>query len=411
MKSSETQPPVHTYDVFLSFAYELRRADIPVSPDQLIELLRAFKKGLVQSMDDLYLMARLCFVKEVKYFDTYDRTFLYFFEGLELPPVAEGDLDLLETKQFQQWLRQAWIKGELPRHPYSMSPQELMELFWQRLREQTEAHHGGNKWIGTGGTSPFGHSGFSENGFRVMGQANRFSAKKVMGQRRYVDYSEAGRLNRKNFHDALQHLKHLKPAGAPDQLNIPESIRKTARNAGEIELIFEKDKRDRLEVILMMDNGGTSMAPYVHLTADLFQRMQKQLKKLDTYYFHNTIYSYVYSDPQRSRPIAIRELLRRNRDCRIFIVGDASMAPEELVSPYGNINFGEEEYEPSLEQLKKLANRFPAITWLNPIPREFWTNGSFTLKKIATVLPMEEMTLGGLERAVKRMNEVKHEVQ
>ena len=153
---------IHTYDVFLSFAYELRRADIPVSPDQLIELLRAMKKGLVQNMDDLYLMARLCFVKEVKYFDIYDRTFLYFFEGLELPPVAEGDLDLLETKQFQQWLRQAWIKGELPRHPYSMSPQELMELFWQRLREQTEAHHGGNKWIGTGGTSPFGHSGFSE---------------------------------------------------------------------------------------------------------------------------------------------------------------------------------------------------------------------------------------------------------
>ncbi|MCB1306327.1 MAG: hypothetical protein KDK37_18690, partial [Leptospiraceae bacterium] len=313
--------------------------------------------------------------------------------------------------QFQEWLRQAWIKGELPRHPYSMTSEELMKLFWERLNEQTEAHHGGNKWIGTGGTSPFGHSGFSENGFRVMGQANRFSAKKVLGERRYVDYSEKGRLNRKNFHDALQHLKHLKPAGAPDQLNIAQTIRKTARNAGEIELIFEKDKRDRLEVILLMDNGGSSMSPYVHLTSDLFSRMKKQLKRLDSYYFHNTIYSHVFSDPQRSRPLPLIELLRRNRDTRVFIIGDASMAPEELVSPYGNINFGEEEYEPSIEQLKKLKERFKALVWLNPIPKEYWAGGSFTLKKIADTLPMEEMTLGGLDRSVQAMNSIKHEVQ
>ncbi len=339
-------------------------------------------------------------------FDAFGRCFLFYFYGIDIPRVAEGDLELLNTKQFREWLKEAWQNGELERHPNLMNPHDLMKKFWDTVREQMEAHHGGKKWVGTGGQSPFGHSGFSERGVRVFGPGRNFSALKVIGDRNYVDYSDQNTLSGDNIRQAIESLKHLRPDGALDQLNIDKTIYETAKNGGEIDLVFEKDLRDKLEVIVMLDNGGTSMTPYVRLTKQIFSKMKNQFKKFESYYFHNTIYSVVYKDARRTQPLSVYKLLERNPDTRIFIVGDATMAPEELVSNYGAISWHSEEYEASLDWLQRIADKFKHVVWLNPIPAENWrvAYGSYTLNKISEVFHMQDMSLGGIKRAVEYMN-------
>src|SRR6185295_9597029 len=188
------------------------------------------------------------------------------FYGIDLPRVAEGDPELLNTPQFREWLQAAIAEGELPPHAlWTMSPEELMQRFWDTVRQQMEAHRGGSKWVGTGGNSPFGHSGNAERGVRVHGQGGRRSALKVIGERRYIDYADATSLRGNNLAQALTSLKSLAPAGPRDQLDLDETIYRSARNGGEIELAFRRSLLDRIEVVLLIDNGGSSMLPYVEL--------------------------------------------------------------------------------------------------------------------------------------------------
>lgn len=393
-----------TESPYLNFIDELIEERLEISLQYILDFLKGLSNGLAKDLDDLYLFARLCFIKKTEYLDTFDRVFARYFYDIELPSVAEGDLSILETDEFRNWLNQIWYSGELERPPGMMSTDELIEKFWQTVREQTEEHHGGNKWVGTGGTSPFGHSGFGPEGIRVHGQARNFSAMKVIGERRYVDYSSRRKIDEKSFDEAVSELKHMKPAGAHDRLDIDESIYRTAKNGGEIELIFKQDHIDKLEVILMIDNGGSSMMPYVPVVRKLFAAMTDSLRSIDTYFFHNTIYSHVFKDPQRTRPVPLRKLLKRDRDIRLFIVGDASMAPSELMSAYGSINWHDQEYEPSFHQLQKLRDRFPCSVWLNPILREQWKRSGLTLRKISELFHMEDLTIGGLHSAVEYVN-------
>lgn len=395
--------------LYVEFMYLLREYGVPASTRDLLELNEGLAKGLVNNLDELFVFSRLVFVRRVEHMDAYERAFAYYFYDLDIPAVEEGDLSLLRTKAFREWLEREIAEGKLPkRAKWDMTPEELMRKFWERLKEQTKEHHGGNKWVGTKGNSPFGHSGNAEKGVRVGGGQGNGTALKVIGDRRYVTYAHSNKLRSDNLRQALETMKHLKHVGAEDVLNIDDTIRETAKNGGEIELRFDKELRDRMKLVLMIDNGGYSMTPYVDLTRLLFSKLHDRFDEIDTYYFHNAIYDKVYIDQRRIRAYSIEKLLQRRKDTRVVIVGDATMAPEELLSPFGSITgFDLGDPRPSLHWMQQIAKRFKHTVWLNPISRERWGGnyGATTLKKIHEVFHMEDMTLGGVKGMVEHLSD------
>lgn len=391
--------------MFLGFFYALRDAGFSIGAEQIIEFYRAPEKVALDNTDDLFLLLRLICVKKRDDLDTFERVFLNYFYNLDIPALAENDYALLETRQFREWLREARLRGEVPFRQHELNLEELMKKFWQTLREQLEEHHGGSKWIGTGGNSPFGHSGHSAGGVRVFGRARNFSAMKVIGEKRHISYSSRQSLSADNVRQALSLLKNMQPHAAATELDIAESVYRSGKN-GDIELVFTPPLRNQLKVLLFIDNGGHSMLPHVPLTRLIFAKMSAQLKSLKTYFFHNTIYGYVYKDDTRTEAVELSQILKEDPGTRVFIIGDASMAPSELFSRYGNINYGEEEYEPSIERLRALRTRFPRSVWLNPITESEWNSpfAASTLRAIAQLFPMFDMTLAGIRRAVERLN-------
>ena len=215
-----------------SFIYILRGYGLPAGLGAILDFYRGLRLGLVQNLDELFDLGALCFVKRVRQMDLYERAFVYFFCGVDLPPVAEGDPAVLQSKQFREWLSQAVLSGQIQPVTQNLSPAELMERFWQTVREQMEAHHGGDRWVGTGGTSPFGHSGFSQAGIRVQGSSKYRSAMRVFGDRRYINYSEDLMIDDAPLARILETLRRLRPRGAATELNIAESVYQSARNAG-----------------------------------------------------------------------------------------------------------------------------------------------------------------------------------
>jgi uncharacterized protein len=397
--------------VFLDgFILRLREYGVPVSMTDAVDFYKGMERGLAPDLDSLFLFARLSFVRRVEHMDAYERAFAFHFYGLDLPRVAEGDPELFNTPQFREWLKEAVRKGELPPHAlWTLPPDELMKRFWETVKKQAEAHHGGSRWVGTGGNSPFGHSGNASGGVRVFGEnaeGGRRSALKVIEDRRYIEYSDDTALKSSNLSQALASLKSLKPSGPRDELDLDATIYQSARNGGEIDLVFRRALLDKIEVVLLIDNGGTSMLPHVALTRLLFAKVRDRFKRHDTYFFHNTIYGSVYKDARRFEPIPTARLLQRSPETRLLILGDASMAPEELLYPGGAITWGAEDKESSLRWLEKLRDRFRHTVWLNPIPKEAWRDayGRTTIKKIGEVFRMEDLTLGGIKRAVEHLN-------
>ena len=403
---SEALEETEAYNaLFVEFVYLLREYGVPASLSDLLDFNEGLKKGLVKNLDDLFVFARLNFVRRVEHMDAFERAFAFYFYDMNIPAMEEGDMSLLRTKAFRDWLNKAIEEGELPqRAKWDMSPEELMKKFWERLKEQTKEHNGGNKWIGTGGNSPFGHSGNAEGGVRVGGGQGNGTALKVIGDRRYIAYAHSNKLRSDNLRQALESMKHLKHAGAHVELDLDETIRKTTRNGGEIELEFKRELRDKMKLILMIDNGGYSMTPYVELTRLLFSKLHDRFEEIDTYYFHNAIYEKVYVDQRRIRSYPMEKLLQKDKDTRIVIVGDATMAPEELLSPFGSIT-GFELNDPhaSIHWMRRISERFKYTCWLNPIAKERWGGnyGATTLKKIREVFHMEDMTLGGVKGMVE----------
>jgi uncharacterized protein len=393
---------------FDGFTLRLREYGVPVSMTEALDFYKGLEKGLAPDLDSLFLFARLCFVRRVEHMDAYERAFAFHFQGIDLPRVAEGDPELLNTPQFREWLKQAIRNRELPPQAlWTMSPEGLMKRFWETVRQQTQAHQGGSRWVGTGGNSPFGHSGNSKGGVRVFGPGGGRSALKVIGERRYVDYADETALHGSNLSQALSALKKLVPAGPRDQLDLDATIQQSAKNGGEIDLVFRRDLLDRIEVVLLIDNGGASMLPYVQLTRLLFGKVRDRIKRLTTLFFHNTIYGAVYKDARRLVKHPTEELLKRNPETRLLVLGDASMAPDELLYPRGALYYYDaDDEEPSVVWLRRLRDRFRHSVWLNPIPKENWDSayGRFTIQKINELFPMEDLTLGGIKRAVERLN-------
>jgi uncharacterized protein len=393
--------------MFVDFFYFLKKVGIPVSPTSFLRLQKALGMGLVNSLDDFYIAARTVLVKSERYFDLYDQAFAHQFRGVEFKEADEFELDEMARALLEQWLKKpedvAQALGVDEEELKKLTPEELLQYFLDRLKEQTEAHHGGDKWIGTSGTSPVGHSGTHPGGMRVGGAGGGKSAVKVALDRRYKDYSQEGPLTQSQIGEALKRLRHMVPVGPRDTVNIDKTIYETMKNAGEIEIIFDQSLKNRLKVILAIDNGGWSMDPYVDMVQTLFNYARDQFKELKTFFFHNTIYDYLWEDaPRRSKPFATDHLIRLDPETRFIIVGDASMAPYELLGNDGYIYVGERSGRPSYERLKFIADTFTRALWINPVMERDW-GYTRTINQIREIFPMFELTLDGLEKAVTHM--------
>lgn len=390
--------------MFIDFFYTLKDVGIPVTPTSFLTLHRAFKLGLINSLEDFYTSSRAILVKSERYFDLFDQVFAYQFEGAELPDHEGIELAEMARALLEEWLKDpkslADALGIDESELKNLTPEELIEYFKERLKEQTERHDGGDKWIGTGGTSPVGHSGYHPGGMRVGGVSRNKSAVKVAMERRYRDYSMQGPLTQAMIGEALKRLRNLIPSGPKDQINIDETIYQTMKNAGEIDIIFDRDLKDRLTVILAIDNGGWSMDPYIAVVQTLFDYARSQFKELKTYFFHNTIYDTIWEDPsRRHKPQKVLEMAGMDPETRLIFVGDASMAPYELMARDGSIYIDERSGSPSIDRLAFLAKTFPHNVWLNPVRASQW-DYTQTISAIRHVFPMFELSIDGLEKAV-----------
>jgi len=393
--------------MFTEFFYTLRQVGVPVTPTSFLRLQKALSKGLINSVDDFYISARSILIKSERYFDLFDQVFAHHFKGVELTDPTQFDLTEAAKALLDAWLKDpqaiADALGIDEKSLAHLSPEELIDYFLERLKEQTEAHHGGNKWIGTGGTSPVGHSGYHPGGMRVGGMSRNKSAVKVAMDRRYRDYSQQGPLTRRHMGEALKRLRNMIPTGPKDRVNIDETIYQTMKNAGEIEIIFERSLKDRLKIILAIDNGGWSMDPYIGIVQSLFDYSRSQFKDLKTFFFHNTIYDYLWADPSRySKPHPVDEFARMDPETRFIIVGDASMAPYEMMATDGSIHIEERSGKPSIERLQFLASIFRHSVWLNPKSSIEW-NYTRSINVVRQIFPMFEISLDGLEKMANHL--------
>lgn len=395
--------------MFIDYFYKLKDAGIPVSPTSFLTLHKALGSGLINSLNEFYTASRAILVKSERYFDLFDQIFAHYFEGTQMPDQEGFEIDEMARNLLDAWLKDPKTIAETfgidEAELSKFSPEELIEYFKARLKDQTGEHHGGNRWIGTGGTSPVGHSGHHPGGMRVGGVSRNKSAVKVALERRYKDYSTGGPLTQAMIGEALKRLRNMVPSGPKDKLDMDATIYQTMRNGGEIEIIFNRCMKDRLKVILAIDNGGWSMDPYIQIVQTLFDYARSQFKDLKTYFFHNTIYDVLWEDPARyRRPVRVDELALRDPETRLIIVGDASMAPYELMAREGSLYIGERSGQPGIERLKLLAKTFSHCVWLNPVSSRMW-DYTQTISMIRRIFPMYELSLDGLDMAVLKLME------
>ncbi|MGA7641284.1 MAG: hypothetical protein WBW56_03700, partial [Syntrophobacteraceae bacterium] len=373
----------------------------PVSVRYILEFYRGLQKGLAPDLDRLFLLARLVFVKKVEHYDAFERVFARFFLGKGSWQIPDWE-EVFAGKPFHEWLREQLENGAISAEELrTYGIEELLKRFWETLLEQSGQHDGGHTWIGTGGQSPFGHSGRAGGGMRVYGRGLHGTAQKVIDKRSYVNYSDKSLLARENVSQILASLKNLKRAGPETELDIDQTIARTAKNGGEIELVFAREFRDRLKLTVLLDNGGYSMMPYLELVKSVFGKIRDHFKDLEYYYFHNCLYGAVYQDLPRTRAIPWETFVSRGSDNHLIIIGDANMAPFELMASNGSLYVQSGDPRPGQEWLKELRAAFPASVWLNPIPKERWSRESVTIGRIAGIFPMEDLTLAGIKNAVQ----------
>lgn len=400
--------------VFGDFFFLLRAHGVPVTVTEWLALMRALALGLAPcSLTQFYHVARATLVKSEAWFDHFDQAFIAAFDGIETPDEIADEVwrwlaDGLAAPGLTEEQRRALAAAlELE----GVDLEELRRRFEERLAEQTEAHHGGSYWVGSGGASAFGHSGVRPGGLRVGGASHSRTAVKVASERRYRALRTDVRVEVRQFELALRRLRQLssRHEGAADELDLDETVEQTADHAGRLSLVWRRSRKNAVKLLLLMDVGG-SMDRYVHLCNRLFSAVNNQthFKDLRSYYFHNCVYDVVYIDPLMSDASAVRTphlLEELNGDYRLIIVGDAAMAPSELMSRHGIIWWGYANEEPGIEWLWRLRRHFEHSVWLNTIPAAQWetAHGATTIGHVREVFPMFELTVDGLSAAVKHL--------
>lgn len=395
--------------MLLDFFYTLRAAKLPVSVKEYLTLLEALHRGVVgpnntegYKIDDFYYIARTTLVKDEKNFDKFDRAFSAYFQGVNL--IAD-----LQREIPQEWLRKNLEKVLTPEELaqlQAMGWDELMETLRKRLEEQKERHEGGSKWIGTGGTSPFGAYGHNPQGIRIgQDKSRNRSAVKVWDQRTYRDYDDNQELGTRNIKVALRRLRKFAREGNALELDLDETIHKTAANAGYLDIKMRPERHNNVKVLLLMDVGGT-MDDHVQRVEELFSAVKSEFKHLEFYYFHNCVYDFVWKNNRRrfAEKFETWDIIRKyNKDYKLIFVGDATMSPYEILQPGGSVEYNNPEA--GAEWLQRLLHAFPKHVWVNPEPQGVWQyRQSIGLIQDIVHNRMVPLTLKGLEEAMRELS-------
>lgn len=396
--------------MLIDFFFALRQGGVPVTITEFLSLLEGLKRRVVvASLDDFYFLARTCLVKDERYYDRFDQIFGVYFKGAEdlagqlAQAVAEGHIP-------PEWLAR--------RHELNLSPEEqalveamggwekLMEALRERLENQKERHEGGNRNIGTAGRSPFGAYGYNPEGIRIgQGGARNRSAVKVWDQREFRNYDDQVELGTRNIKVALKRLRQFVREGNELELDLDDTIRATARNAGYLDLKLVPERRNKVKVLLFMDVGG-SMDDHVRIAQELFSAARSEFKHLEYFYFHNFIYEWLWKDNHRrraERQSTAEMLATFGSDYKVIFVGDATMSPYEILNDGGSI----EHHNPEAGAvwMQRIRNHFRRVIWLNPEPESRWeSTPSIGIVRQLMERQMYPLTLDGLTQGLRALN-------
>ena len=403
--------------MLIDFFYTLRSAKLPVSVKEYLVLLEALKEGVVgpnteqdasgeqvsgYHIDDFYYLSRTTLVKDEKHYDKFDRAFAAYFKGIEMIADFTRDIPL-------EWLRKNLELNLSPEEKAKiekMGWDELMETLKKRFEEQKERHEGGSKMIGTGGTSPFGANGFNPQGIRIGQEKSRNrSAVKVWDQRAYKDYDDTQELGTRNIKVALRRLRKFAREGHEEELDLDDTIRSTAANAGWLDIKMVPERHNNVKVLLLMDVGGT-MDEHITRVEEMFSATKTEFKHMEFYYFHNCVYDFMWKNNRRrfSEKFATWDIIRKyNKDYKLIFIGDATMSPYEILQPGGSVEYNNEE--PGAEWLQRLTNAFPKFAWINPEPQGVWQyRQSISVVQQLMNQRMFPLTIKGLEEAMRLLS-------
>jgi uncharacterized protein with von Willebrand factor type A (vWA) domain len=391
--------------VFQRFFTELRAARVPVSLKEYLVLVEALEKGAIPpNVEDFYYLSRAALVKDERHLDRFDRVFGHVFKGLE------NTADAIDAQIPEEWLRKLTEKFLTEEEKAQIEAlggwDKLMETLAERLREQKERHEGGSKWIGTGGTSPFGAYGYNPEGVRIGQNESRHGrAVKVWDKREYKNLDDSVELGVRNIKVALRRLRKFARDGAPDELDLDGTIASSARQ-GYLDIVMRPERRNTVKVLLFLDIGG-SMDSHVKLCEELFSAARTEFKSLDFFYFHNCLYESVWKDNRRrhdEKTLTWDVLHKFAHDYRIVFVGDATMSPYEVTYPGGSVEHFNEE--PGAVWLQRVAQIYERIVWLNPTPRAHWdhTPSIQLIRDIIGDKRMFPLTIEGLDGAMRELS-------
>ena len=384
--------------MFIGFHSMLRAAGLPIGLGEWLALIQALEGDRVApSLQSFYTVARALVCRDEGDFDRFDQAFVAYFQGGELPEQVHKDLS--------DWLARPLERPALSEEELAqlqrLSLEELRKLFEERLAEQTERHDGGSRWIGTGGKSPFGQGGVHPSGMRVgEGAAGRGTAIAAARARRFRNYRPDRVLDTRALAVAIRRLRRLERKSRRLELDIEATVRRTAENAGDLEIIERPERRNQARVVLMMDTGG-SMEPHTRVVESFFSALVRSggLREVKSYYFHNCVYQVVFTDMAQFKTRAIEEVCRGvPPNTHLFMVGDAWMGPYELLAPQGSLEIATTDPVPGIDRLAQLAAAYPKRVWLNPIPENWWQ--SDTISAVGELFPMFPMTIDGIVAAV-----------
>jgi uncharacterized protein len=397
--------------MLIDFFYTLRSAKLPVSVKEYLTLLEALKEGVVgpnnddsegYKIDDFYYLSRTTLVKDEKHYDKFDRAFASYFKGVEMVAdfTKEIPLDWLRKNLELQLSPEELAKIE------KMGWDELMETLKKRFEEQKERHEGGSKWIGTGGTSPFGAYGQNPQGIRIgQDKGRNRTAVKVWDQRAYKDYDDTQELGTRNIKIALRRLRKFAREGAHDELDLDDTIRSTAANAGWLDIKMVPERHNNVKVLLLMDVGGT-MDDHITRVEEMFSASKAEFKHLEFYYFHNCVYDFMWKNNRRryAEKFPTLDIIRKyNKDYKLIFIGDATMSPYEILQPGGSVEYNNEEA--GVEWLQRLTQAFPKFAWINPEPQGVWQyRQSIGIMQQIMSQRMYPLTVKGLEEAMRLLS-------
>lgn len=392
--------------MLIDFFLTVRKARVPCSVREYLDLVQAVKMHVAfGDMDEFYALAKLCLVKDERHYDKFDKAFAHFFKGMDELPSFMDEVSLPEDwmrKEFERFMSEE----DMAKIEALGGLDKIIEEFKKRLEEQHKRHQGGNKMIGTGGTSAFGANGYNPEGIRIeQGRSRHKRAVKVWEQRHYKDLDDSIQLGIRNVKVALRRLRKFARQGSPDQLDLSDTIASTARNAGFLDIKMVPERHNAVKVLLFFDIGG-SMDPHVRVCEELFSAAKTEFKHMETFYFHNCLYESVWKNNIRrvNQRTDTWDILRKfGPDYKVIFVGDAMMAPYEVTHVGGSVEHWNEE--PGAVWLQRVADHFQKVVWLNPAPESYWGQGG-SLGAVRDIFDqkMYPLTLQGLEDAMKYLS-------